>query len=197
MIVPFRDLHKLQKRTAHRRQFVPHMLRFLSSACKLRDFTIMLVNQSNDGRKFNRGKLLNIGFDLLQHSHDTFILHDVDLLPGDDLGGSYSSWLEERQTLHIARCWDRYSNNEKYFGGIVSFRRDDFRAINGFPNNYWGWGGEDDELFKRTTACRLNISAPSAGTITDLEAMNLKQKLAVLHDNKEWTNQVRVKRVTR
>ena len=37
-----------------------------------------------------------------------------------------------------------------YFGGITSFSASQFRQINGFPNNFWGWGGEDDELYKRT-----------------------------------------------
>lgn len=37
----------------------------------------------------------------------------------------------------------------RYFGGVVSFSRDDFEAINGFPNTFWGWGGEDDEMYSR------------------------------------------------
>jgi predicted glycosyltransferase involved in capsule biosynthesis len=45
--------------------------------------------------------------------------------------------------------WDRYSGNEKYLGGIVSFSIKQFEDINGFPNNFWGWGGEDDEMKKR------------------------------------------------
>ena len=30
----------------------------------IREFHIIIVEQSNDGRKFNRGKLLNIGYKL-------------------------------------------------------------------------------------------------------------------------------------
>ena len=37
-----------------------------------------------------------------------------------------------------------------YFGGITSFSESQFRQLNGFPNNFWGWGGEDDELYQRT-----------------------------------------------
>jgi hypothetical protein len=37
-----------------------------------------------------------------------------------------------------------------YIGGITSFSESQFKQINGFPNNFWGWGGEDDELYKRT-----------------------------------------------
>lgn len=55
-----------------------------------------------------------------------------------------------------------------------------------FPNNFWGWGGEDDELFKRVTQCGFTPSFPSSGHIEDLEALSLDQKLATLRSNKLW-----------
>ena len=44
-----------------------------------------------------------------------------------------------------------------YFGGITSFSAGQFKQINGFPNNFWGWGGEDDELYKRTKKVGIEI----------------------------------------
>lgn len=44
-----------------------------------------------------------------------------------------------------------------YFGGITSFSEKQFRDINGFPNNFWGWGGEDDELYKRTKKVQKQV----------------------------------------
>lgn len=183
IIVPFRDIHAAQKRAAHLKQFVPHMDKFLTQLCKngtVSDYHIYIVEQSDDGRKFNRGKLLNIGFDCAKNhtakvvsasgakiqppKHDVFIFHDVgtyfcssprrtnrrkslnhslhclvviipnllcpaDLLPQDDLGKWYG--LFPKRPLHIARVWDRYSNNPKYFGGVVSFSASDYKRING------------------------------------------------------------------
>ena len=111
----------------------------------------MIIEQSNDDRKFNRGKLLNIGFDLSKKEipqPNVFIFHDVDLIPSMDLLNDYFT-IPSVNPIHIARVWNRYNNNPRYFGGIVSFSQEMFEAINGFPNNFWGWGGEDDEMYKR------------------------------------------------
>lgn len=117
------------------------------------DFQIYIVEQSNDGRKFNRGKLLNIGFDLAcKEGCNIFVFHDVDLIPSDDLLTTYTTNPDSSGAIHIARVWERYSKNPEYFGGIVSFSESQFRRINGFPNNFWGWGGEDDEMKRRVTA---------------------------------------------
>lgn len=36
-----------------------------------------------------------------------------------------------------------------HFGGVTALTTIDFREINGFSNAYWGWGGEDSDLFRR------------------------------------------------
>jgi len=64
IIVPFRDLHVEQNRAAHLAQYHPHMTDFLWKQRGIEDFKVFIVEQSDDKRKFNRGKLLNIGFDL-------------------------------------------------------------------------------------------------------------------------------------
>jgi len=137
IIVPFRDLHVEQTRAQHLKMFLPAMLTFLQPS--LTSYHIYIIEQSSDQRKFNRGKLLNIGFDLARKDGcDIFIFHDVDLLPSAELLPYYSK-LPQSVPIHIARVWDRYShNNDKYFGGIVSFNRQMFQDINGFPNNFWG-----------------------------------------------------------
>jgi len=208
IIVPFRDLHKEQKRSDHLSKFVPHMVKFLTDLQqkerKISDFHIYIVEQSDDKRKFNRGKLLNIGFDLARKyrkggsgnssnsNHDVFLFHDVDLLPSKQLNEAYSKF--PTVPHHIARCWDRYSNNPKYFGGIVSFSSSDYRRINGYPNTFWGWGGEDDELQLRCNALGIKWDyprLPSSGNskippITDLEDMTLQEKLKFLKRHREW-----------
>jgi len=190
IIVPFRDIHPAQKRASHLQQFVPHMNAFFAKLKKdglVSDHHIYIIEQSDDGRKFNRGKLLNIGFDLARKSpkhHDVFIFHDVDLLPQDDLGPWYAKF--PKTPIHIARVWDRYSNNPKYFGGVVSFSSSAYKRINGYPNTFWGWGGEDDEMQKRLERLGIQFDSPNKGTLVDLEEMTLQEKLDFLRANREW-----------
>lgn len=59
-------------------------------------------------------------------------------------------------------CMKRYGDNpylidlnflrllyDTLFGGVVMFKKEDFLKVNGFSNVFWGWGGEDDNLYQR------------------------------------------------
>lgn len=146
IIVPFRDLHTAQKRSEHLKRFVPEMSQFLST----RNFVIYIIEQSDDKKEFNRGALLNTGFKIAAaEDADIFIFHDVDLMPSAELLSFYTTIPTGKSPVHIARVWNRYNGNDKYFGGIVAFSKTQYEDMNGYPNNFWGWGGEDDELMKR------------------------------------------------
>ncbi|CAN0342772.1 unnamed protein product [Ectocarpus sp. 8 AP-2014] len=114
VVVPYRDLDPAQRRSAHLEQFVPYMEDFLERAGGAGgEFRVYVVEQSaDDGLKFNRGKLLNIGFDLARkEGAQVFLLHDVDLLPSNELARWYATVPE--RPVHVARVWKQYSNNPK------------------------------------------------------------------------------------
>jgi hypothetical protein len=60
------------------------------------------------------------------------------------------------------------------------------QRINGFPNTFWGWGGEDDEMQKRCERNGIRWQFPGKGTITDLEDMSLGEKMSFLKEHKNW-----------
>lgn len=136
IVVPFRDLQSEQQRSKQLSAFVPAMSKFMMQ--RKVPFKIFIIEQSDDGKKFNRGKLLNVGFDLAcREGYTIFVLHDVDLLPSDDLLPYYVTL--PSAPVHIARVWrDRYAVNLDYFGGIVTFSKEQFETVNGYPNNFWG-----------------------------------------------------------
>jgi hypothetical protein len=193
IIVPYRE-QKGQNRERELCTFAAHMhhmMNLLISEQKIKSFHIYVIEQS-DGKKFNRGLLLNIGSQLAHKSYDIHIFHDVDLIPENDLRYWYADKPDEGQPIHIAACWkDRYVG-ANYFGGIVSFRKDDFQKINGFPNSFWGWGGEDDSLRERCRVNGFSIEKVRDGKIYDMETdsdglhMDLKHKLEFLKKNPEW-----------
>ena len=185
IIVPFRDLlteNNIINRTEQLNQFINYMKIYFNEYKKKPK--IFIIEQSNDEYKLNRGKLLNIGFKIaVKQGFNYFIFHDVDLLPNNDLISYYIH--PSNKPIHIAHVWKRYSSNPHYFGGVVSFPKKIFEKINGFPNNFWGWGGEDDELYLRIHSAKIKIGKyPLKGTFKDLENMNLIQKLDYLKENK-------------
>lgn len=122
IIVPYRD------RAYHLSQFIPHIKDYLPDA------TIVVVEQC-DTKDFNRGKLLNIGF--LNYEDDYYCFHDVDKLP---VIADYSFPKVPRQIA------PNPFQTQSYFGGVTLFNSNDFTKVEGYHNDFWGWGGEDNEL---------------------------------------------------
>lgn len=125
------------------------------------DYRIFVVEQAGN-TPFNRAILFNIGFNesLKFDQYECFIFHDVDLIPEDDRN-EYTCPSSPR---HMSVAVDKFNYRLPYqgiFGGAGSFTREHFELINGFSNVFWGWGGEDDDLFQRITAKGLKLMRPS------------------------------------
>ncbi len=136
IIVPFRD------REENLKQFIPHMRNFLRNV----KHRIVVIEQSADG-VFNKAKLLNVGFTLYQDANAYFCFHDVDLLP-ESKSCDYSYPV---MPTHLAAYCSQfeYQFYPGCFGGVILVNKADFRKVNGYSNQYLGWGGEDDDLIKR------------------------------------------------
>ncbi|UMM10662.1 hypothetical protein L5515_000331 [Caenorhabditis briggsae] len=150
IIVPYRD------REAHLRIML-HNLHSLLAKQQL-DYAILVVEQVAN-QTFNRGKLMNVGYDVASRLYpwQCFIFHDVDLLPEDDRN-LYTCPIQPR---HMSVAIDKFHYKLPYsaiFGGISALTQEHVKAINGFSNDFWGWGGEDDDLATRTSQAGLKVS---------------------------------------
>lgn len=135
IIVPYRS------RETHLKEFIPFMEAFLLG--EEIPFEILIIEQSED-KQFNRAKLLNVGF--AESKSDYFAFHDVDMLPLD------SDYSYPDGPTHLASQVEQFGWSlpyDGYFGGVTLFDRNNFLKINGFANEYWGWGAEDDDLIHR------------------------------------------------
>lgn len=45
-----------------------------------------------------------------------------------------------------------------FLGAATAFSATYFQRINGYSNSFWGWGGEDDQLYHRVKANNLTVT---------------------------------------
>tara|TARA_B110000459_G_scaffold158986_1_gene174342 strand:+ start:4190 stop:5533 length:1344 start_codon:yes stop_codon:yes gene_type:complete len=137
------------------------------------DYEIFIIEQLDD-KPFNRGKLLNVGYKYaIEAGCDYFVFHDVDMLP-EDVDYSYSD-----KPLHLATHLQEHDYETTffdYFGGVTMFNKKDFELINGFSNEYWGWGFEDDDLLIRCIESDLELDTVEIENkkIQEFEAFQFK-----------------------
>ncbi|XP_075705114.1 beta-1,4-galactosyltransferase 2 [Rhinoderma darwinii] len=152
IIIPFR----------HRDHHLKYWLHYIHPILRRQkvEYGIYIINQFGE-ETFNRAKLLNIGFleALKDAEYDCFIFSDVDLIPMDDRN-LYHCYEQPR---HFAIAMDKFGFRlpyAGYFGGVSGLSKAQFMKINGFPNEYWGWGGEDDDIYNRITLNGMKVSRP-------------------------------------
>ena len=46
------------------------------------------------------------------------------------------------------------------FGGVSQMTDSQFQKVNGYSNNFWGWGGEDDQMYLRLKIAGFKLQRP-------------------------------------
>jgi hypothetical protein len=151
ILVPFRE-QVLQKRGEKLKKFTAHMKRWHPT------WPIIIIEQS-DEEKFNRGALLNIGSKYAQKFGAEYVVyHDVDLIPLSPLVPFYEAFPEK--PLHIGTAYKGKYGGPGFIGQVLSMSIKDIKKSNGYPNMFWGWGGEDDALRNRLKKRGMEIWQP-------------------------------------
>ncbi len=142
--IPYRN------RKEHIDRLIPHLSTKLTEQGI--DHTFYVGHQVDD-KLFNRGSMKNIAAHVaFEDGCDYIAWHDVDMLTYDTNmpGGDYS--YPEEYPIHIATKLSKYGYGigyDQYFGGVVLFTKEQAYSTNGYSNQYWDWGQEDDDLFWR------------------------------------------------
>ena len=138
--IPYRN------RKEHLDQLIPHLTDHLNKQGIEHKF---YVGHQVDDKLFNRGVMKNLAAEYAFNDGCDYIAwHDVDMLPHEDADYSYP----ETTPIHIATKLSKYSYGlgyDQYFGGVILFNKEQVEKTNGYSNDYWDWGQEDDDLFWR------------------------------------------------
>ena len=116
----------------------------------LQPFKVIIIEQE-EGKLFNRGMLLNIGFNEYKDKTQFFFTHDVDMIPNEKCVNE----LYTKNNYDVIRISVPHDTS---FGQICKFTKTSILKSNGFPNYIWGWGIEDRALFYRYKIMHSSIS---------------------------------------
>ncbi|XP_037293131.1 beta-1,4-N-acetylgalactosaminyltransferase bre-4-like [Manduca sexta] len=124
---------------------------------QLLEYRIFVIEQCAKD-KFNKGTLFNIGFLESQRygSWHCYIFHDVDLIPLDERILYHCPM----NPTHMSAAVENHGFQTPYlqlFGGVTALTTAQYIAINGYSNEYWNWGAEDDDIFIRLQARRFPV----------------------------------------
>jgi hypothetical protein len=137
IVIPYRD-----RKPAHD-LLIPRLKEFVSKQVK--NFEIIVVEQCND-KPFNKGLLNNIGFANSSKDSDYVCFHDVDLLP------EFSDYSYPKLPTHMSSHCSQFNYiniPDKIMGGVILFTTEHYKQVNGYSNEFNGWGKEDDDLYAR------------------------------------------------
>jgi len=142
IIIPYRN------RKEHLELFIKVVIPLFETY--LKPFKVVVVEQE-EGKLFNRGMLLNIGFNEYKDKCNYFFTHDVDVYPNDKCVKDLYTKETDNNIIGI------YTSKHNTLGGIIKFTTNNFEKINGFPNNFWGWGVEDKALQNRVDYMKIQV----------------------------------------
>ena len=147
IIIPYRN------RQTHLEGFIARVVPLFQKI--LKSFKVVVVEQA-EGKIFNRGALLNIGYEeYKQHSKEGgwFFNHDVDVYPTEACIEKY--YLSRPDTP--LGFWGIITPPCDTLGTVIKFPSSEFARCNGYPNNFWGWGVEDKALQNRVELAGIPI----------------------------------------
>ena len=177
IITIFRD-DAINSRLEQKRQFLYNINKMFNQLC---DYNIIVVEQSKDNL-FNIGKLKNIGYHYLKKNKkkfDNYIFTDIDIIPDSDLIDYYFKITDSLNSLGIRGSRYVYESRNVITpgaGSVVACTDTVFEELNGYPNNFYGWQGEDTDLLLRLHELNKPLYYPTVGRVIDIEEISGKTK---------------------
>lgn len=129
IIVPYRN------REEHLTHFLRHMHKFY-------DHLRICVVEQTEGKSFNRAKLLNIGYLENRTGYDTYVFHDVDMLPIGNVDYGHSPYY-----MSVTQLAKSDIQKVGYLGGVTKFTQEAFYTVGGYNNEYYHRAEDNEMMF--------------------------------------------------
>lgn len=190
IILPYGNLNPIESRDKQLNSIIKHMKNLIKKE-KNNKYFLFISEQISPTKYFNRGQLLNIGLKYFKDNIGTpqnLIFHDIDILPNNKMFREYQS---NKNSYSLVPS--NSSTHKKVYGfklttgsAVYLTRPKLFIKVNGYPNNYWGWGGEDNALDRRYRLHNIKLHFNKKGNYEsiDKQRKSNKDKLTYLKKNK-------------
>lgn len=153
---------------------------------------VVIAEQSNDSQKFNRGQALNCAFahareryGALIDASTRYVCHDCDMAPSIACADAYFERADgDADEVRVLEARGGRYDATACFGGVTIYDWKAYERTNGYPNGFWGWGGEDNAAFARVRDADVRVERTKDVDFDDLELNDgidtLESKLARL-----------------
>ncbi|XP_023930439.1 beta-1,4-N-acetylgalactosaminyltransferase bre-4-like [Lingula anatina] len=154
IIIPYRD------RLAHLTRWLHHYHPIFQR--QLLEYRIVVTEQYGTGT-FNKGRIMNAAFLECRKAFqfDCVIFHDVDMLLENDRNMYVCG--NDTTPKHLSPAVDKFRYKivfDNLVGGVLVMTVSLFEEVNGYSNEYWGWGGEDDDMWERFLEVNATVVRP-------------------------------------
>jgi hypothetical protein len=195
IVLPYGNLIISEQRTIQLEKIIQTLKKYISILDPNNyKFFICVSEQIEPKTYFNRGQLINIAVNYFTKNIGNpthIIIHDIDILPNQKL---FAQYLTTHNSLSLIPPSPTY---KKIYGitlttgsAIYMTTLQSFINANGFPNNFWGWGGEDNALDKRYKNQNIKLKFNKKGDFisTDIQRKSHQEKMTYLKKNKIRNN---------
>lgn len=138
---------------------------------------VIVAEQSNDSQKFNRGQALNCAFAHARERYGAsinastrYVCHDCDMAPSASCADAYFEREGgELETVRVLEARGGRYDATACFGGVTIYDWKAYERTNGYPNGFWGWGGEDNAAFARVRDADVRVERTKDVEFDDME----------------------------
>lgn len=173
IVVPFGDLRPEQHRAKQLKHYLAQLNRLTAG---VENVMVVVAEQVQPREKFNGGLARNSGVKWYVDAYgcpDVVVFNDVDMIPDEEIFANYLKLTGPMYMVPFDGDFVQAYGMEMppFGGGISGILYGDLVRMNGYPNDLWGWGYEDNVFDSRARAQGIGpVKYPTSGKVMHVDA---------------------------